>query len=51
MVTIEAVDLILGVMLLGISAGAAGFAAGVLWCELRQIDGCGPVEGVPDDSE
>ena len=51
MVTAKAVDLILGVMLLAISAGVAGFAAGVLWCELRQIDRCGPVEGVPDDSE
>ena len=51
MVTIQAIDLILGVMLLGISAGGAGFAAGVLWSELRQIDRCGPVEGVPDDND
>ena len=51
MVTVEAVDLILGVMLLAISAGGAGFAAGVLWCELREIDRCGPVEGVSSDSE
>ena len=51
MVTVEAVDLILGVMLLAISAGGAGFAAGVLWCDLRQIDRCGPVEGVPDDND
>lgn len=50
MVTVEAVDLILGVMLLAISAGIAGFAAGVLWCEIRQIDRCGPIEGVPDDN-
>lgn len=49
MVTVEPVDLILGVMLLAISAGVAGFAAGVLWCQLREIDRCGPVEGVPDD--
>ena len=51
MVTVEAVDLILGVMLLAISAGIAGFAAGVLWCEIRQIDRCGPIEGVPDDND
>ena len=49
--TFEALDIILALMLLAISAGGAGFAAGVLWCELRQIDRCGPVEGVPDDSE
>ena len=46
---VEAVDIILALMLLAISAGGAGFAAGVLWCGLRQIDRCGPVEGVPDD--
>ena len=51
MVTVEPVDVLVAMMLLGISAGAAGFAAGVLWCELRQIDGCGPVEGVPDDND
>ena len=51
MVTAKAVDLILGVMLLAISAGGAGFAAGVLWCELRQIDRCGQVEGVPSDND
>ena len=49
--TVEAVDVIMAFMLLAISAGGAGFAAGVLWCELRQIDRCGPVEGVPDDND
>ena len=51
MVTIQAVDLVLALMVLSICAGVTGFCAGVLWCELRQIDRCGPVEGVPDDSE
>ena len=45
MVTVEAVDLILALMV----AGVTGFRAGVLWCQFREIDRCGPVEGVPDD--
>ena len=51
MVTVEPVGLILGVMVLSICAGMVGFCAGVLYCELRQIDRCGPVEGVPDDND
>ena len=51
MATVDVVGLMLGVMLLAISAGAAGFAVGVLWCGLRQADECGPVEGVPGDND
>ena len=51
MVTVQAIDLVLALMVLSICAGVTGFCAGVLWSELRQIDRCGPVEGVPDDNE
>ena len=47
---VEALDIILALMLLAISAGGVGFSAGVMWSQLRQIDRCGPVEGVPDDN-
>ena len=50
MATVEPVVLIFGVMVLAIFAGVAGLA-GVLWCQLREIDRCGPVEGVPDDND
>ena len=51
MVTVEPVDVLVAMMLLACALGGAGFAAGVLWCQLRDIDGCGPVEGVPDDND
>ena len=50
MVTVEPVGLILGVIVLAIFAGVAALA-GVLWWQMREIDRCGPVEGVPDDND
>ena len=49
--TVEPVDVLVALMLLAFALGGAGFAAGVLWCQLREIDRCGPVEGVPDDND